>query len=93
MEKAVAELNIILEEGPVELIVFQILDSTDFYARTEEVALLPARREPNSNIFHIEGELQVAPKDMFNPTLQDCQTCEEDSSVPAPALLAQQMLP
>ena len=30
VEKAVAKLNIILKEGPVELIVFQILDSTDF---------------------------------------------------------------
>ena len=34
VERAVADLNNILEEGPVELIVFQMLDSAAFYART-----------------------------------------------------------
>jgi len=67
---AVAELIELSAADTV--IVFQMLDSAAFYARTEDGSLIPARRDPTTNKFHVDGELVVAPKELFQPILKVC---------------------
>jgi len=58
--------------APGTLTIFQMLDSAAFYARTEDGSMIPARRDPDTNHFHVDGELAVAPKEMFTHTLKIC---------------------
>ena len=56
-------------------IVFQFLDSAAFYARCEDGSLVPARQGLDENSdpdgrFHLDGELVVAPKELFLHTLK-----------------------
>ena len=72
VEKACTELTAALADlhGEV-LIVFQMLDCAAYYARTEEGGLLPSRQAQGGK-YHIDGELVVAPKELFLPYLKNC---------------------
>jgi hypothetical protein len=52
------------------LIIFYNLDCAAYYARQEDGSLIPARQLDGH--YHIDGELVVAPKEMFTRTLKHC---------------------
>jgi len=57
------------------VVIFQFLDSAAFYARCEDGSLVPAHQgldeyaKPDGR-FHLDGELVVAPKELFLHTLK-----------------------
>ena len=59
---------------PATTVIFQFLDSAAFYARCDDGSLVPARQgldddgKPDHR-FHLDGELVVAPKELFLHTL------------------------
>ena len=73
VERACAELTAALaglkEENAV--VIFQLLDCAAYYARTEEGGLLPSRQGTGGK-YHIDGDLVVAPKEMFLQFLKVC---------------------
>jgi len=72
VERAAKELEeaVAGHENPV--VVFQMLDNAAYYAKTEEGALIPARRSPTGS-YHLDGDLVVAPKELFSPSLKVCE--------------------
>ena len=50
--------------------IFQFLDCAAFYARTEDGGLLPSRRSNDDNKYHLDGELVMAPAELFLHTLK-----------------------
>ena len=51
-----------VDEPEDSLVVFQLLDSSLFLARTEDGGLSPAKRGQDG-IYHVEGESTLAPED------------------------------
>jgi len=72
VERAAKELEeaVAGHENPV--VVFQMLDNAAYYAKTEEGALIPARRSPTGS-YHLDGDLVVAPKELFSRSLKVCE--------------------
>lgn len=70
VEKAAKELSALTSAAPPHtVIIFQFLDCAAYYARTEEGSLIPSRRGLD-NIFHLDGELIMAPRELFAHTLK-----------------------
>ena len=51
------------------IVIFQFLDNSAYYARTEDDCLVPAQRG-DDNLYHPVGDLVIAPKEMFLHSLQ-----------------------
>ena len=49
-----------------------MFDNTSFYARTCEGGLIPCRRELNSNIYHVDGDLVLQPLEALEKVFEDC---------------------
>ena len=69
--KAAADLEAALTDGPPTTILFQNLDGATYYARCEDGSLIPARRGADGK-YHLDGELVVAPKELFLHSLKTC---------------------
>jgi hypothetical protein len=72
-------LNKLVLDNPDDLIVFCNLDCTAFYARDSQGTLIPSRRHEEH--YHIDGELVVAPKELFIRTLRVCEHLSFNSTV------------
>ena len=71
--KAATDLEVALTDGPpTTTIVFQNLDGATYYARCEDRSLIPARRDNKDGKYHLDGELVVAPKELFLHSLKTC---------------------
>ena len=58
-------------------VVFQMLDSAFYYARTDEGSLLPGVRDPVTGRYHMHGELVLGPKEMQFATFTDMKNIFE----------------
>jgi hypothetical protein len=67
---AMVELEKLTLDNPDDLIIFYNLDCAAFYARDAQGSLIPSRRYEEH--YHIDGELVVAPKELFIRTLRVC---------------------
>jgi hypothetical protein len=67
---AMEELDNLVLDLPDDLIVFFNLDCAAYYARDEQGTLIPSRRLNEE--YHVDGELVVAPKELFIKTLRVC---------------------
>jgi len=100
-EKAAGELSEAISRAPKDsTVVFQFLDSAAYYARTEEGGLVPARRNHVDNSYHIDGELVMAPSEVFLHTLktslpifQAASGCPKLLLAPLPRYLVQGCCP
>jgi len=71
VEKAVEELMEALVGDEKKHVVMLMLDNAAYFARTEEGSLIPARRGEHGT-YHLDGELVIAPAEMFSRTLKIC---------------------
>jgi len=69
VERATKELEEALQNTPKAAVIFQMLDNETYYVKTEDSALIPARRSPMGS-YHLDSELVVAPKELFSSTLK-----------------------
>jgi len=72
VERATLELEQLLVDTSAAKVVFFMMDNAGYYAKTEEGSLIPARRD-KAGAYHLEGELVVAPKEMFSSSLKVCE--------------------
>ena len=78
MARAAAELSSEINNDQDVTIIFQFLDCAAFYARCEDGGLVPARQGHNEDgpdgSYHLDGELVIAPRELFNHTLKTALT-------------------
>ena len=70
VEEAIAELP--PDRLKKTVAVFQLLDNTAYMVKTEEGGLMPCRKEANTNQYHVEGEVMLAPKELLKTILNTC---------------------
>jgi len=90
VERATAELEEALKNAPQAAVIFQMLDNAAYYAKTEESSLIPARRSPAGG-FHLDGDLVVAPKELFSSSLKVCEPLFQAAEKAAMAVLLSPM--
>ena len=74
MARAATDLVTELNGAGEVTVVFQFLDCAAYYARCEDGGLVPARQGHNEDgpdgTYHLDGELIIAPREMFQHTLK-----------------------
>ena len=69
ISKAAVELAAAISGMADAIVVFQFLDNAAYYARTEDGCLMPAQRD-KEGVYHLVGDMVVAPKEMFLHSLK-----------------------
>ena len=69
IEQAAQELSTAVGGDEDAIVIFQFLDNSAYYARTEDGCLVPAQRG-DDNLYHLVGDLVIAPKEMFLHSLK-----------------------
>jgi len=90
VERATLELEQAITEDRNAVVIMLMLDNAAYYARTEEGALIPARRNSEGS-YHLDDELVVAPKEMFSSTLKICEPIFKAAEKAASAILLSPM--
>jgi hypothetical protein len=51
------------------VVLYHMLDNSTFFVKTSEGGLLPIRKERRDGVYHVAGEVMVAPRELLTPTL------------------------